>query len=86
MDQMLLNLISPTIMVICYCVGVVIKKFISKLDNAYIPVVNAVLGIVIAFIVNGSISFDVIAQGVVSGWASTGLFESIRNIRGKVNG
>lgn len=86
MENMLSTLISPTIVVICFVIGVIIKKMISRIDNQYIPVINAVIGMVIACIMNQGVSFDAIAQGVVSGWASTGLFESIRNMKEKNNG
>lgn len=82
MDNMVLNLISPSIMVLCYVAGVIIKKCITKIDNKYIPIINALFGVILAAIMAGNISVDSIAQGIVSGWASTGLFESIRNIRG----
>ena len=83
MEQMLATLISPTIVVICYLIGLVIKKMISKIDNGYIPIINGVVGIVIACLMSKAVSFDIIAQGVISGWASTGLFESIRNMKNK---
>ncbi len=83
MENILSTLISPTIVVICYLVGLIVKNFVSKIDNGYIPIINGVVGIVIACLMSKAVSFDIIAQGVVSGWASTGLFESIRNMKNK---
>ena len=51
----------------------------TKIDNKYIPIINAILGIALAFWMKG-FSFDVALVGLVSGWASTGCYEAIRNM------
>ena len=69
---------------ICLCVGYVIKTSITIIPNKYIPLIMLVLGTVISVLSNlDNISASVILQGMVSGLASTGLYETFRNIINK---
>lgn len=69
---------------ICLCVGYVIKTSITIIPNKYIPLIMLVLGTVISVLSNlDKISASVILQGMVSGLASTGLYEAFRNIINK---
>lgn len=69
----------PSITVICYVIGEMIKHLCPKVSNQLIPVINAVIGIALAFWMKG-FSFDSALVGLVSGWASTGCYEAIRNM------
>lgn len=74
----------PVIMVLCLCVGYVIKHWIKDADNRIIPTVCAVLGVALAVWINwGSITPEVIAGGFVSGLASTGLHQAFKQIINK---
>ena len=69
---------------ICLCVGYVIKTSITIISNKYIPLIMLVLGTVISVLSNlDNISASIILQGMVSGLASTGLYETFRNIINK---
>ena len=69
---------------ICLCVGYVIKTSITIIPNKYIPLIMLVLGTVISVLSKlDKISASVILQGMVSGLASTGLYEAFRNIINK---
>lgn len=74
------KVLSPAIMAACYIVGVIIKRYVTKIPNRYIPLINGALGIVLACALNQGITLMVIIEGLVSGWASTGLFETRRNL------
>ena len=66
---------------ICLCVGYVIKTSISFISNKYIPLIMLVLGTIINVLINiHNISAEVILGGMVSGLASTGLYEAFKNI------
>ena len=71
--------ISPLILIICFCVGHLIKYSLDFIDNRYIPIVVATVGIIVSIWQDG-VSPKSIAIGLVSGLASTGTFELIRNI------
>lgn len=82
MEQMLLNLISPSIVVLCLVIGAVIKHLFKKIDNRYIPVIVACCGVVLACVAGHSVTMDAVAQGIISGWASTGLHQTYKNLKG----
>lgn len=83
MESLLLGLISPTIVVLCLAIGCVIKHLFSKIDNRYIPVIVACCGVVLACLAGHSVTMDNIAQGIISGWASTGLHQTFKNLKGE---
>lgn len=61
---------------ICLCVGYIIKKSLDFIPNKYIPLIVGVLGVIINVLSNlNNITVHTIAGGLVSGLASTGLYE-----------
>lgn len=74
------QVLSPAIVAACYIIGVIIKRYVTKIPNRYIPLINGTLGIVLACALNQDITLMIIIEGLVSGWASTGLFETRRNL------
>ena len=82
METLLLDLISPTVVVLCLAIGAIIKHLFKKIDNKYIPVIVACSGVVLACLAGHSVTMDNIAQGIISGWASTGLHQTYKNLKG----
>lgn len=74
------QVLSPAIVATCYIIGVIIKRYVTKIPNRYIPLINGALGIVLACAMHQDFTMMVIIEGLVSGWASTGLFETRRNL------
>lgn len=69
---------------ICLCVGYAIKKSLTMIPNKYIPLIMLVLGMAINIAINiHSITAEVILAGMLSGLASTGLYEAFKNFLGK---
>lgn len=81
----LTNYINPVILGICLLVGYVIKTAIPAIKNRYIPLSALVMGTVIALLINlgKDINAEVILGGMISGLASTGLYEMLRNLINK---
>lgn len=80
----LTNYINPLILGICLVVGFGIKTAIPKIQNRFIPLSALVLGTVIAIVINyPGINAEVILGGMISGLASTGLYEMLRNLLNK---
>lgn len=76
--------LSLVVMGICLCVGFVIKNSLDFIPNKYIPAIMLVLGTIINVLMNLSgISAEVILTGMLSGLASTGLYEMFKNFISK---
>ena len=72
------------IALICFFAGYVIKNFIPKLPNKFIPLILAVLGLFLNLVFNNFVfSFDIIVAGIASGLVATGSFEMVRNLLNK---
>lgn len=81
----LTNYINPVILGICLLVGYVIKTAIPAIKNRYIPLAALTLGTAIAVLINlgQDINVEVLLGGMISGLASTGLYEMLRNLINK---
>ena len=81
----LLNYINPLILGICLATGYALKTAFAKFPNKYIPLSALILGTLIAILINLKIGInaEVILGGMISGLASTGLYEMLRNLLDK---
>lgn len=72
------------IAVICFGVGYIIKHYITKLPNKFIPLILACLGLILNLAFNKfNFTFDIIVTGIGSGLIATGSFEAVRNLINK---
>lgn len=81
----LTEFLNVVIMGICLCVGYMIKNVVTNdTINKYIPLIVGTLGLILAVISNiNNISLEVILMGLFSGLASTGLYETFKNLINK---
>lgn len=82
----LLDYINVVTLGICLCVGFALKyaKLFDWLGNQYIPLSMLVLGTIINILINWpGINAAVVLGGMISGLASTGLYEMMRNLLDK---
>lgn len=82
----LLEYIDLVTLGICLCVGFALKyaKIFEWLGNQYIPLSMLVLGTIINALINyPGINAQVVLGGMISGLASTGLYEMMRNLLDK---
>lgn len=81
----LFDYINPIILGICLMVGFVLKTAFDKFPNKYIPLSALCMGTIISILINFSsgINAEVILGGMISGLASTGLYEMLRNLLNK---
>lgn len=76
--------LSLVVIGICLCVGYVIKNSLDFIPNKYIPAIMLVLGTTINILMNlNGINAEVILVGMLSGLASTGLYELFKNFINK---
>ena len=81
----LFDYINPIILGICLLVGFALKTAFDKFPNKYIPLSTLCMGTIIAILINlqAGINAEVILGGMISGLASTGLYEMLRNLLNK---
>ena len=82
----LMEYINLVTLGICLCVGSALKyaKVFEWLGNQYIPLSMLVLGTIINILINyPGITAAVVLGGMISGLASTGLYEMMRNLLDK---
>lgn len=71
--------VIPEIMALCLVLGFIIKLWIKDVDNRWIPTIVAVVGAGAAILMNlDAVTIDVIVGGAVSGLASTGLHQMVK--------
>lgn len=78
----LMELVNPVILGICLLVGYVLKTAFDKFPNKYIPLAALCTGTIIAILINlqSGINAQVLLGGMISGLASTGMYEMLRNL------
>lgn len=78
----LLGMVNPVILGICLLVGYALKEAFDKFPNRYIPLAALSCGMLLAVILHlqSGINAEVILGGMISGLASTGLYEMLRNL------
>lgn len=66
----------PVVLGICLVVGWVIKKWITDIDNRYIPTIVTILGAFLSVWFNDwLVTPDIILSGLITGAASTGMHQ-----------
>jgi hypothetical protein len=77
----LLDYVNIVVLGICLCVGYAIKTSLDFINNKYIPLIMLVTGTIINIVINlQSVNAAVVLGGMISGLASTGLYEAMRNL------
>lgn len=75
-----MGLINGGVMLFCLAIGYIIKTSIPTIDNKYIPLIMGITGIIIAIFNAGYCNFNILLSGLITGLASTGLYEAFRNL------
>lgn len=66
---------------ICLCVGYVIKHTFTGVDNKFIPLIMAVLGVVLNIWFSGfTFSPEILLGGLFSGLSSTGSHQMLKQL------
>lgn len=81
----LLDYVNLLTLGICLCMGFALKTAFDWFPNKYIPLSALVLGCIINVLINmeNGINAAVVLGGMISGLASTGLYEMMRNLLDK---
>lgn len=80
----LMDYINVVVLGICLCVGYVVKYSLDWIDNKYIPLLMLIVGTTTNCLMNiPNLNMIVVLGGMISGLASTGLYEAMRNLLDK---
>lgn len=79
----LINFLNESIvllvLIICLCIGFIIKNIIpNDKVNRFIPLIVSVLGVLINVWYNGEFTPEIVLGGLISGLASTGLHQLLK--------
>lgn len=73
--------VAPLTVAVCLCAGYVLKNLVpSEGVNRFIPLCMAALGVAVTAWAQWAVTPDVVCTGLVSGLASTGLYEAFRHV------
>lgn len=73
------NYVYPEITIACLIIGFVIKMWLKDVDNRLIPTIVAVAGLGLAVAANwGNVTIAVAIGGALSGLASTGMHQMLK--------
>lgn len=76
--------ITPIILGICLCIGYIIKNLIpNDKINRFIPLIMGALGVGLNCWLTLQFTPESILTGLISGLASTGMYETFKQIIGK---
>ena len=80
--NILAEYVNVIILGICLCVGYIVKNAVTTDKiNKYIPLIVGTLGLVLAIVSDiDHITLNTILTGLLSGLASTGLYEAFMNL------
>lgn len=76
----LLSYIDLVTMGICLCIGYSLKIAFSGFPNRWIPLAMLTAGTIINILIAQSIDGNIVLGGMISGLASTGSYEMLRNL------
>lgn len=71
--------VNPITMGMCMCLGNVLKNTFDKFPNKLIPLTMLLIGTIINIIIFKNVMPTNILSGMISGLASTGLYEVFKN-------
>lgn len=80
--EIITQFLMPLVLAACYAIGAALKST-EHYPNKYIPATMLLVGAVLAPLATGDWSAQTIMIGAISGWASTGLNQTIKQLSNK---
>lgn len=69
--------ILPMVAVATYIICAVLKLSVLKCKTTYLPLIAAVVGVFLAFWMQGNLDFSTFVSGLVSGFGAVGIDQAI---------
>ena len=80
--EIITQFLMPLVLAACYAIGAAFKST-ERYPNKYIPGTMLFIGAALAPLATGDWSAQTIMIGAISGWASTGLNQTIKQLSHK---
>ena len=80
--EMITQFLMPLVLAACYAIGAALKST-EHYPDKYIPATMLLVGATLAPLATGDWSAQTIMIGAISGWASTGLNQTIKQLSNK---
>lgn len=74
------NYLVVAVILVCCCIGYVIKTSLDFIPNKYIPLIMAYIGVVLNYFIAGYFNVNVLLGGMLSGLSSVGLHQAFKNL------
>ena len=74
------NYLVIAVILVCCCIGYVIKTSLDFIPNKYIPLIMACIGVVLNYFIAGYFNVNVLLGGMLSGLSSVGLHQAFKNL------
>lgn len=79
--EFLAEYVVAIVFAICLLGGFIIKESFDFIPNKYIPLIMGALGVILNVWLNyWAFTPEILLGGLASGWASTGGYETVRNL------
>ena len=80
--EIITQFLMPLVLAGCYAIGAALKST-ERYPDKYIPATMLLIGAMLAPLATGDWSAQTIMIGAISGWASTGLNQTIKQLSSK---
>lgn len=74
------NYLVVAVILVCCCIGYVIKTSLNFVPNKYIPLIMACIGVVLNYFIAGYFNVNILLGGMLSGLSSVGLHQAFKNL------
>ena len=74
------NYLVVAVILVCCCIGYVIKTSLDFIPNKYIPLILAIVGVITNCVLSKGFSIDILLGGMMSALASTGCHQMFKNL------
>ena len=74
------NYLVVAVILVCCCIGYVIKTSLDFIPNKYIPLIMACIGVVLNYFIAGYFNVNVLLGGMLSGLSYVGLHQAFKNL------
>ena len=74
------NYLVVAVILVCCCIGYVIKTSLNFIPNKYIPLIMACIGVVLNYFIAGYFNVNILLGGMLSGLSSVGHHQAFKNL------